>query len=118
MFNAVYINTDVLSRLHADVFLCNPFPTSFDYDIFMSSFPTDIHVSLMFGVATPTCFNIVYFNIRNYICMNLIIHEMLRKTRQGNTTQLAQNTHFSKEKLGASVGTQIRFRGNALTIMQ
>ena len=27
--------------------------------------------------------------------MILIIHEMLRKTRQGNTTQLAQSSYFS-----------------------
>ena len=50
--------------------------------------------------------------------MNLIIHEMLINTRQGNATQLAQSTYFSNEKLGASFGTRIHFPGDALTIMQ
>ena len=49
---------------------------------------------------------------------DLIIHEMLReKERQGNITQLAQGSYFSKKKL-PQVGfepTTVRLLGVALT---
>ena len=43
----------------------NTFPTSFDYDSVMPSSPTNIHVSLMFDMAIPTCFNICVYTLCN-----------------------------------------------------
>ena len=41
--------------------------------------------------------------------MTLMFHEMLRKTRQGNTSERQSNTTQLTEKLDASGGTQTQF---------
>ena len=71
----------------------------------------------------------VYKYLYIYMYMTLIIHEILRKTRQGNTTQQKdkethhnslQSSYFSRKNWLPQVGleptcTTIRFPGNALT---